>query len=117
MGILYGNSIWAFIIVTLFVGGGVTYMTGRAVANTWQSFGKVVFYCLLLAFAARFLHFALYEGALLSLHYLIVNFLLLLAFAALGFRITRANQMATQYSWIYEKSGPLGWREKRQAAN
>jgi hypothetical protein len=30
----------------------------------------------------------------------------------LGYRYTRTNQMTRQYHWLYEKSSPLGWRNK-----
>ena len=30
--------------------------------------------------------------------------------SALGWRMTRAGQMATQYYWLYERTSPLTWR-------
>jgi hypothetical protein len=38
-----------------------------------------------------------------------------LLFGFLGFRATRARQMATQYRWIYGSRGLLGWRRQRAA--
>ena len=35
-----------------------------------------------------------------------------LAVGSIGFRHTRAGQMARQYRWLYERPGPLTWREK-----
>ena len=32
--------------------------------------------------------------------------------AGLGFRLTRARQMAGQYGWLFERTGPLTWRER-----
>lgn len=112
MGILYENSLVAFIVVTLFLGGGAAYLTGRAQASRWKSIPVLVFYILLLTCAVRFFHFALYEGVLLSLYYYILNFVILLAFALFGFRLTRARQMVRQYPFLYERAGLLGWREK-----
>jgi len=60
----------------------------------------------------RFIHFALFEGTLLSLHYYIVDAVVILAIGSLGFRYTRARQMTTQYRWLYERTGPFSWRER-----
>ena len=49
------------------------------------------FYMLILALAVRFLHFALFEGTLLSPHYYAVDFVFCLLFGFLGFRVTRAG--------------------------
>jgi hypothetical protein len=38
--------------------------------------------------------------------------LVVMAFAFLGYRITRTQQMTQKYPWLYEKSGPLSWRQK-----
>ena len=32
--------------------------------------------------------------------------------AALGRQITRARQMSSQYHFLYDRAGPLGWRER-----
>jgi hypothetical protein len=29
-----------------------------------------------------------------------------------AWRMTRAGQMATQYYWLYERTGPLSWRPR-----
>ena len=42
------------------------FMTGQAVTRTWRPLWQVLAYCALLACASRFLHFALFEGRLLS---------------------------------------------------
>jgi hypothetical protein len=63
-----------------------------------------------LGFAVRFIHFALGEGTLLSLHYLAVDTAVLIAFTLLSHRRTRSKQMVRQYPWRYEGAGWLGWR-------
>jgi hypothetical protein len=114
-GILYEeSSFWLFGFVTVLMGGWAAWMTGRAMAITWQPYGLLVVYLLLLAAAVRFIHFALFEGTLLSPQYYLVDAAVILAIGSLGFRFTRARQMATQYRWLYERTGPLTWREKRQ---
>jgi hypothetical protein len=44
----------------------------------------------------------------------VVDAAVILAIGSIGFRFTRARQMATQYRWLYERTGPLTWREKEQ---
>jgi hypothetical protein len=101
------GGFWVFVALTLF-GGGVTAMAaGRAVAQTWRPPMQVVLYMVILAFAVRFLHYALFEGYFISLenfapgmHYLAVTFVILVGIGLLGYRMQRAAQMARQYSWL-----------------
>ena len=89
-----------------------TWMTGRAVARVWQKPSAFLVYALLLAAAVRFLHYALYGGAFLSLGYYLADLVVLSIVGLVAFQYTRTNQMVTQYSWLYERTSPLGWREK-----
>jgi protein-S-isoprenylcysteine O-methyltransferase Ste14 len=75
-------------------------MTGRAIAGNWQGAAHVGVYMVLLAAATRFFHFALFSGTLLSPYYYLVDLVVLLAIAALGFRITRGKQMERQYGFL-----------------
>jgi len=111
-GILYEISFFTFALVTLLMGGWAAWMTGRAMAITWRPFAALLFYLLLLTGAVRFIHFALFEGTLLTLHYYLVDAVVLLAVGATGFRYYRARQMTSQYRWLYERTGPLTWRER-----
>jgi hypothetical protein len=52
------------------------------------------------------------EGTLLSLHYYVVDAIVILLIGSLGFRYIRARQMTTQYRWLYERTGPFSWRSK-----
>ena len=110
--LLWEVTIWEFLFITVILAGGAAYLTGRAVAIAWTGHVQLVVYVFLLTCATRFIHFALFDGTLLSIHYFIVDFILLLVFAVLGQRMTRARQMATQYSFQYERSGPLNWSRK-----
>ncbi len=112
MGILWENSFPVFLALTVIIGGGAAYMTGRALAAHWRPIIQPILYTLLLAMVVRFFHYALFEGSLLSLHYYLVDAAVLIAAALLGYRITRVRQMVTQYSWLYERAGPFAWREK-----
>jgi len=100
-----------FLLVTIFLGGGAAWLTGRSIATTWRSYRQALLYALLLGCVVRFFHFALFEGTLLSLHYFVTDTAFLAAVATLGFRAERARQMATRYGWIYRQSGVFGWLE------
>lgn len=106
------DSFGVFILVSVLMGGGAAYLSGRAIAGTWRPLWQVVLYMLVLGGAVRFMHFALFGGTLLSPHYYLVDTLICLGFGWLGFRTTRVGQMATQYSWLYARSGWLEWRLK-----
>ena len=115
-GILYEEpSVWLFLLVTCVMGGWAAWMTGRAVALTWRPVWQCVAATLVLAGAVRFIHFALFEGTLRSLHYYLVDAAVVTAIGLLGYRVTRARQMTTQYRWLYERTGPFSWREKASA--
>jgi hypothetical protein len=112
-GILYEeHSAFLFILVTVLMGGWAAWQSGQAVAKTWAPLWQLVAYCLLLGLAVRFLHFALFEGTLLSLRYYLVDTVIVTAAAFAGWRLMRARQMARQYPWEYERTGPFGWRRK-----
>ncbi|HMN87210.1 MAG TPA: hypothetical protein PKA74_14630 [Bauldia sp.] len=115
MGILWEVSLGDFLLVTVFLGGGAAYLTGRAVAITWRPVFKLVVYVLLLTAAVRFVHYALFGGTLLSLQYYLFDLAILLCFAGLGFQLTRARQMTGQYSWLYTRAGGLSWRDRQGA--
>lgn len=109
------GSFGVFLLVTIALGGGAAYMSGRAIAGTWRPWWHVAFYMLILAMAVRFLHFALFGGTLLSPHYYAVDLGFCLLFGFLGYRITRTAQMSTQYRWLYRRAGPLKWARRHPA--
>ncbi len=123
MGLFVEKSYTAFLIFTVLLGGGAAFMTGRALARGWKSFGRLVLYMFLLGVAVRFLHWGLLldptfqswhdaQGSLFSLHYYLVDTAVLIAVAALGYRLQRAEQMTTQYRWLYERTSPLTWKRR-----
>lgn len=115
-GILYEEpSAWLFLFVTVVMGGWLAWMTGRAIALTWRPQYQLVIYVLVLGLGIRFIHFALFEATLLTLHYYIVDSIVLMAFAFAGWRYNRARQMTTQYHWLFERSGPFGWKPREGA--
>ena len=108
------NSVGVFILVTLILGGGAAALTGRAIAGTWRPWWQVIVYALILGAAVRFLHFSLFGGTLLSLHYYLVDSAFCMTSGFVGFRMTRITQMVQHYSWLYEPYGPARWRRKLQ---
>jgi Domain of unknown function (DUF6867) len=62
--------------------------------------------------AVRFIHFSLFGGTLLSLHYYAVDTAVCMIAGFFGFRAARAAQMVTQYRWINAPDGMLGWRRR-----
>ncbi len=114
-GLLFeDSSIGVFVLVTIILGGGAAWLAGRAVAATWRPWWQVVTYALILGLAVRFIHFSLFNGTLLSLHYYLVDTAFCMVFGTLGFRIARAGQMVAQYHWLNAPAGPLRWRRKPQ---
>jgi hypothetical protein len=123
MSLIAEKSFAAFFLVTIVLGGGAAFMSGRALARSWKPFARVAVYMLLLGVAVRFLHWGLFsdatyeswremQGTLISPHYYLVDTIILIGMAALGYRLERARQMTTQYSWIYERTSPLSWKER-----
>ena len=114
-GLLYTSDdggLLHFVLITLLIGGILAWQAGRAIAGTWRGFAIVPVYMLILSAGVRFLHYALVGEELLNLQYYIVTLVVTCLAAAYGYRSRRAEQMSTQYSWIYRRSGMLGWSSK-----
>lgn len=112
-GILYEEaSIWQFFFITFLLGGWAAWMTGRACAKTWRPYTSLFFSLLLLGIAVRFIHHALFEGTMFSLHYYLVDTFFLMIFGFIGYRYTRTNQMVSQYGWLYERQNLLAWKSR-----
>jgi len=115
-GILYEEDyIGLFLLVTVAMGGGAAWLAGRAIAATWRPWWHVAAYMLILGCAVRFIHFALFEGTLLSAQFYAVDTIVCLIFGFLGFRATRVRQMTTQYRWINTRAGFLRWARHGEA--
>ena len=113
MDTLYAEESWLqILLVTGVLGGGAAFMAGRAIASTWRPFWHAMVYMAMLGAAVRFVHFALFEGTLLSPASYACDTLYLIVVGATAWRMTRAAQMATQYYWLYERTSPLTWRRK-----
>jgi hypothetical protein len=109
------HSLGIFLLVSVVMGGGAAWLAGRAIAATWRPAWHVALYMAILALAVRFIHFALFDSKLLSLHYYLVDFAVCLGFGYLGFRLMRVRQMVTRYSWINTRAGLFSWRRRDDA--
>ncbi len=114
-----GHDVAIWLAVTLLLGGPAAIAAGRALARSWRPFGKAIVYIALLAAAADFLCYALFNVSALPI-YRIVNqaafgniadaaimcigyvatFATLLPIAFIGWRATRARQMKEQYPFL-----------------
>jgi hypothetical protein len=106
------GSFGTFLLVTIAMGGGGAWLTGRAIAGTWRPIWQVAVYMVVLGGVVRFFHMSLFGGTLLSLHYYLVDTAVCFAFGFAGFRVTRVHQMIRQYRWINEPAGLMRWRRK-----
>lgn len=109
---LLGTTVSVYVTVTVVVMGFAAYMTGQAMATTWKPVWQLIVYCLLLGLGSRFLIFSLFEGTLLSLTGYLIDCAVLIVMGLFAYRLTKARKMVSQYPWIYERAGLLGWREK-----
>ena len=112
MEALLGNPLGVFLGLTLCVMGFAAFMTGQAMAITWKPAWHAAGYALLLGVADRFLAFALFEGELLSLSGYLIDGAALVLIALAAYRMAQARKMVEQYPWLYERTGPFGWRDK-----
>ena len=133
-------ALWivAFALLGLTLGGAAATSAGRALALGWRSFAIAPFYMVVLGGAVGFLNYALFGLSAIPLYdigaalwsfrsdplgaaarlggdcaYWAALSLLLTGFAFLGYRATRAAQMARRYGWIFERAGFFTWRERR----
>jgi hypothetical protein len=111
---LFPDTDSALIAFCVLTGLGVlaAIATGRSFAASWSPLWLIVPAMAALAFAVHFLHYALFEENLGSAYYYGVTLLILLIFAALGYRSKRASQMGSQYRWLFHSQG-MFWNERR----
>ena len=98
-------------VVLIVLSAAAAVATGRGFARSWGPRWQIAPAMIALAAAVQWLHFALFQEELLSLHYYLVTLVILLAAALYGYQSTRVRQMSTQYSWAFEKAG-LNWRAR-----
>ena len=94
------NGDWVFLLVTVIMGGLAAYATGSAIAATWRPRWQLVVYGFMIAAAVRFIHYALFHEPFIAPRSYVVDLVVLIAAALLGFRLTRHRQMREQYDWL-----------------
>jgi len=109
---LLGGEAGPFLGMTVGLFGFAGLLTGRAMAQTWRPGWQIIPVALLLAAADRFLLFALFGATLLSPTGFVVAAAVLALITAASYYRVRARKMVQQYPWLYERSGPFGWRAK-----
>ena len=112
--------------LTFIMFGGGGFLMGQAIAETWRPWWQILPYGALLAIGNQFLGFALFQGPFIvdslvstnsqPLGDAVLQYLLeaavIIFFGLLAYRLTQARKMVSQYPWLYERRGLLGWREK-----
>lgn len=112
IGQLLGTGVGPFIGLSLVLFGFFAFMSGQAVARSWQPVSRMVPYAVLLGLGSRFLQYALFEGTLLSPSGFVLEVAWYLVIGGFAHRLTKRRKMINQYPWLYEPSGLLGWRER-----
>jgi hypothetical protein len=113
---LLGGSLSEFIGVTLVLFGAAAFMTGQALAQTWRPLWQMLPYGCLLAAANRFLSWSMFSGTLISPVGFVIDTVIMIGIGAIAYRLTLAHKMATQYPWLYERSGLFSWRARPGAS-
>lgn len=120
---------FSLLALTFLLFGGAAVLMGNAIAETWRPWWQNITYGFLLAIADEFLGFALFDGPFFidslvssdggpfgeALAAYLVDAVIICAISLLAYRVTLARKMVSQYPWLYERSGLLGWREKGRA--
>lgn len=111
---LLGGPPGVFLGLTVVLVGSAAWLTGRAIAETWRPASQLLFACLGLAIAARFLTFALFHGPLLSVSGFLIAYLVLAGLGLLAWRVTLVSRMVRQYPWRYRRVSPFAYEEIRE---
>ena len=105
MSALLGGSVGAWIGLVLILMGPAAFLTGQAIAGSWRPVWQIVPYGILLAGAARFLLFALFDGELLAIPGFLIDCAAMMGIALFAWRITHVHKLASQYPWLYRRRG------------
>lgn len=112
MSALVGGGEGPFFGMTVILFGFAAFLAGQATAESWRATWQILPAALMLTAADRFLLYALFGAELASPSGFLIAAVILAAIAAGAYYLTRARKMVQQYPWLYQRSGPFGWREK-----
>ncbi len=107
-----GSSRDVIRFIVMLIGFWTAWRAGRAAAEGWSDYPIVIVYSLLLGVMMRFLHYALFQGPFISPFYYVLDVVLLLIFASIGYRTKRTTQMVNNYYWLYERTSAFSWKKK-----
>jgi hypothetical protein len=107
-----GQQLILHILQIAFGVGWAAAITGRAFALTWRPVATLFAALILLTIAARLLQWALFQLPLNDWTLYLLDAAILLPIGWAAFRATRAWQLSTKYFWLFERTGPLSWRER-----
>lgn len=110
------RTVLIFLFLTVLLGGGASLMMGRNFASNWRPITNLVLAAVGLALGVRFLHYALFWEPLLDIGRYLLDLVVAVAAGLIGYRWRRTEQMTSQYYWLYERTGPLSWRNKPSAS-
>ncbi len=110
---LLGSDLGVFIGLTVVLFGGISALTGEALAMGWKPAWLCLPYALISAAANRFMNWALFDGDLLAAPAFLLHFVLLAGVSLVVHRIFHVARMVRQYPWLYETSGLFNWRDKQ----
>lgn len=111
---LLGDDPLVFFGLTCVLFGGAAFLMGQALARNWKSARQLVVFALGLTAFNRFLAYALFDSDGLSILGFLLDAVVIVLIALFAYRMTRAHRMVSQYPWLYERAGLLGWREKAE---
>ncbi|VFU08898.1 DUF6867 family protein [Methylocella tundrae] len=97
------RSVLIFLGLSVILSGAASYSAGRALALRWRPIWHGAVAALLIAAAARFLHYALFGEPLVSLARYGLDFAAAFGFVLSGFKLTRRSQMKQQYGPIFAR--------------
>jgi hypothetical protein len=106
-----------FLGVTVILFGFTAFLIGQAIAETWRPLWQNVTYGFLLALGNHFIDCSLFDKDWLSFPHYLLDAAWIIIVALFAYRLTLARKMVTQYPWLYERSGPLSWRERSANAS
>jgi hypothetical protein len=89
-----------FIGVTMILGGLASFAAGRALALSWKPLGLLPLYGLPLAFATRFLHWALFGEPLAAPIAALIAYGWVLAVQGVAWRLVHGALVRRQYPWL-----------------
>jgi len=100
-----------FIGLTLILFGGAAFLMGQALGETWRPAWQNMTFGLLLTVGDRLAGNFLFGSDIISVSGYVTHAAVLILIALAAHRLTRARKMVNQYPWLYERTGPFGWRD------